>query len=562
MFTPVDTNKFIKLLEVTKYKPSSELKFLKDGFTKGFSIGYTGPTNRRDSAKNILFSVGDKYDLWSELMKEVSERRIAGPFKNIPYSNYIQSPIGLVPKTGGKTRLIFHLSYDFSEQVELGTLNKFTPKEICTVKYHDLDCAVRLCLKVSEVGLRRDGNPSVFMAKSDLMSAFRMIPICKEDWCWLTMKAEDPVEGGMRYFVDKCLPFGASISCSHFQRFSNALKFLVEYITGKNHHLVNYLDDFLFIENTRKECNSMVRSFLDLCEDIKLPVSLDKTEWACEKIVFLGILLDGKNLILAIPVEKRDRALRLLEYFSDKKKATVKQLQVLTGYLNFLTKAIFPGRAFTRRIYAKYSGAKNSNLKPFHHVRLDAEFKFDLEVWKTFLSKSVGKVVCRPMLDFSQLTNSEQLNFYSDATANPLLGYGTVWIFNQWEPGYIETYKPSIEYLELYALTAAVLTWGSRLRNRRVTIFCDNESVVAMVNSISSSCKNCMYLLRLLVLSGLVDNRRVFALHVRGKDDKLADSLSRLDLEKFWREAPVTMHRFPERTSALVWPASRIWTKI
>ena len=277
------------MLERADYQPTSELKFLKEGFTKGFSIGYTGPTKRSNTSRNIPFSVGDKFDMWEKIMKEVAAKRLAGPYNNIPFQNYIQSPIGLVPKAGGKTRLIFHLSYDFSESEQGGSLNRHTPKELCSVKYNDLDYAVRLCLKVSSEARRRNGSGTVYLAKSDLMSAFRMLPIIKEHWCWLVMKAEDPQSGGMRYFVDKYLPFGASISCSHFQRFSNALKFLVEYITGKKFHLVNYLDDFLFIETTSWDCNAMVRSFVTLCNDIRLPVSLDKTEWACEKIALCGL---------------------------------------------------------------------------------------------------------------------------------------------------------------------------------------------------------------------------------------------------------------------------------
>ena len=563
--TPIDGDKFINLLTKARYSPVSELRFLKQGFSRGFTIGYEGPTRRQDTARNIPFTVGNKFILWEKIMKKVGEKKFAGPFSKIPYTNYIQSPIGLVPKSGGKTRLIFYLSYNFIDDKEKhGSLNYFTPKELCTVNYHDLDVAVRYCLKTSGQagqGLRKP----IYLAKSDLMSAFRMIPIAKEHWCWMVLKAEDPRTGRVMYFVDKCLPFGASISCSHFQRFSNAIKFLIEYITGKTLQVVNYLDDFLFIETSAATCNAMVRSFLDLCKNINLPVSLDKTEWACEKLVFLGILLDGKNLVFSIPVDKRDRAIRLLNYFTNKKKATVKQLQFLTGYLNFLTKAIFPGRAFTRRMYAKYSGAK-ALLKPYHHVRLDAEFKFDCEVWRIFLSKSVDSVVCRPMLDLSEAVTAQTRQFYSDASANPNLGYGAVfdnqWLFNQWEPGFVETFNPSIEYLELFALTAAVLTWGYQLKNRRIIVFCDNASVVSMVNSTSSTCKNCMHLIRLLVLSGLVDNRRVFARHVRGLDNKLADSLSRLDFSRFWREAPHSMSKLPDKTSPMVWPASKIWNKI
>ena len=49
----------------------------------------------------------------TKLVKKVNLGRYAGPFLNIPFKNYVQSPVGLVPKAGNKTRLIFHLSYDF-----------------------------------------------------------------------------------------------------------------------------------------------------------------------------------------------------------------------------------------------------------------------------------------------------------------------------------------------------------------------------------------------------------------------------------------------------------------
>ena len=127
--------------------------------------------------------------------------------------------------------------------------------------------------------------------------------------------------------------------------------------------------------------------------------------------MFLGIMLDGNSLILSIPMEKRVKALKMLNNLVNKRSCTVKQLQELTGYLNFLTKAIHPGRAFTRRIYAKYEhclqphGPSEFRLRHYHHVRLDQEFRFDCEVWRIFLNKAVDKVVCRPMIDLSSGKN-------------------------------------------------------------------------------------------------------------------------------------------------------------
>ena len=90
------------------------------------------------------------------------------------------------------------------------------------------------------------------------------------------------------------------------------------------------------------------RTVLLLCQELRLPVATEKTVWGSTMIVFLGILLDRRRMILCVPLEKQEKALKLLNDLSGKKKIKIKNLQVLTGYLNFLTKVIVPGRTFTR----------------------------------------------------------------------------------------------------------------------------------------------------------------------------------------------------------------------
>ena len=124
----------------------TKAKFLIKGFRKGFSMHYEGPTDRRDLSDNIPLTVGTKIELWNKVIKEVRARRYAGPYDDIPYENFIQSPIGLVPKQGNQTRLIFHLSYDFGPENRQASFNHHTPKDLCKVKYNDLDFAVRACL--------------------------------------------------------------------------------------------------------------------------------------------------------------------------------------------------------------------------------------------------------------------------------------------------------------------------------------------------------------------------------------------------------------------------------
>ena len=77
-------------------------------------------------------------------MKEVKACRFVGPFESSPFENYIQSPLGLVPKGENDTRLIFHLSHPRGGTPQ--SVNACTPKELCTVKYNDFNEAIKMCL--------------------------------------------------------------------------------------------------------------------------------------------------------------------------------------------------------------------------------------------------------------------------------------------------------------------------------------------------------------------------------------------------------------------------------
>ena len=102
-----------------------------------------------------------------------------------------------------------------------------------------------------------------------------------------------------------------------------------------------------------------------------------------------------------------------------------------------------------------------------------------------------------------------------------------------WDDEFLDEMDPSIEYLELYALTVGVKLWLKFFRNSRLVLFCDNQSVVHMVNNQSSKCKNCIILIRIIVLESLIQNSRVFVWHVKGLDNKFLDYLSRGKLQKF-----------------------------
>ena len=140
--SPVDADVFEDLLVKHGYD-SYETAFIAEGFCHGFDLGFRGKiAGVRHTVPNLKLRVGNETILWNKVMKEVMLGRYTGPYDEVPYEEFIQSPIGLVPKDQGKdTRLIFHLSYPRSGGE---SINSATPVEFCMVKYPDFGDVIRM----------------------------------------------------------------------------------------------------------------------------------------------------------------------------------------------------------------------------------------------------------------------------------------------------------------------------------------------------------------------------------------------------------------------------------
>ena len=365
-------------------------------------------------------------------------------------------------------------------------------------------------------------------------------------------------------FVDKCLPFGASISCAIFQDFSDSVAAIFVHRTGQQ--TVNYLDDYFFAAALRSLLNGQIEEFLQICSLINFPISLEKTVWASQVIIFLGFLIDLRTRMVSIPADKVDRATKLIRSILGKtnKKMTVHQMQKLCGFLNHLCRCIVPGRAFTRRLYA-YTGGR---LLPHHHIKVNTEIRQDLTVWLKFLENPA--IYCRPFIDYTNLWTAQELDWYTDASKNTRLGFGGIfdrdWFYQKWgEDGneqFIEQADPSIGFLELYAVTVSVVLWLDKVKNTRIKLFCDNDGVVKMINKGSTSKKDCMVLIRIITLKSLECNTRIYAKHVKTDDNKLADALSRMQMTRFDKElklAGKTINNTKSEIPQELWPIWKIW---
>ena len=140
------------------------------------------------------------------------------------------------------------------------------------------------------------------------------------------------------------------------------------------------------------------------------------------------------------------------------------------------------------------------NLQPHHHMAITHEHRMDLLVWKKFLE--FPNIFCRSFLKIRTLT-AEDVCLYSDASRNFELAFGAYcgseWTWGQWNLQFMQENEPSIEFLELFGVAVGVLNWIKFFANKKIALFCDNIAVVHMINNMTSGCKQCMALLRLIV---------------------------------------------------------------
>ena len=270
--------------------------------------------------------------------------------------------------------------------------------------------------------------------------------------------------------------------------------------------------------------------------------------------------------MVSIPQDKIQKAIKQIDRIlqNKKRKMTVGAIQKLCGLLNFICRAIYPGRPFLMRLYNSLAGFKQKELKQHHHVRLVIDTIQDLMVWKMFLG--TPNAYCRPFMDFDSYLDAEILDWYTDEAKCQGKGYrghhGQEWFQGVWESHVLELLDPSIEYLELYAVAISILLWADNYRNKRIILFCDNESIVYMINRQSSKCKNCMVLIRMITFQGLISNTRIYARHIKTTENGRADALSRNKEARFFslsRDSNVEPDKFPQRIPEILSDISRIW---
>ena len=487
-----------------RHKVDSVINGLKFGFDIGFRgvFTVTAPKNNSSAMKN-------SGAVSEAVYKEIQRGHTAGPFSKPPFTHNHISPIGAVSKPDGSARLIMDLSQPHGKSI-----NEFISKDEYPTNYVHFDLATDLVYTMGR---------GCLLSKVDIKHAYRLLPVRPQDWpllvyCW---------EG--LYFVDLKLPFGSRSSSSIFTSFADLVCWILT--TKVKLVIIHYSDDYLLVSVADMvRAKNDLRDLLATFDYLEIPVATDKLIGPATEVVYLGITINTNTFIISIPDDKIDEVLSVLPKWCSRRTCKKSELLSLLGKLNFFATVVRAGRLFVRRLIDLSTTVKQNH----HHVTLNSEARSDIHWWCEFLPKwNRCSIVPNPLK-----IRSSDIKLFTDAAKTIGLGaiYGNAWIQAKWPKDFVDL---DIDFKELFAIFAAVITWGKQWAGRRVVVVTDNKPITQIWDSGSTPAPKLMSLVRRLFLFAANNNFSMSFKHILGHYNEVADALSRFQVDRFKSLAPL-----------------------
>ena len=511
--------------------------FLHRGITFGFRIGVDKSVPLEPPPDNLPSAAANPQAVTSLLQTDIEMGRLIAIEQPAAATDEVRcNPIGVIPKSHqpGKFRLIVNLSAPPGASV-----NDAISANLSTLHYIKVSQAAALIAKC---------GPGALIAKLDLHSAYRRVPVHPEDQHLLGLRWEGTV------YIDRALPFGLRSAPKIFTAVADGLAWALSCEGVRNQ--LHYLDDFLFWSAAgSSECAEFLATAIRVCHTLGLPSAPEKTAGPTTTLTFLGIEIDTVQQQLRLPAEKLQRLRQILALWASKKWPTKLELQSLLGHLSHAASVVRPGRIFTRNITEDMKRPRD----PLQRTRLTAGARADLAWWRLFVSDWNG-------VDFFPGANPHLPSPTVTSDASGSWGCGAFlqgnwqWFQIQWP----RSWEPlNIAVKELLPIVASAAVWGTNWAGRSVIFHCDNMAVVYALNARSAHDPNLSHLLGILFFFEAHFRFEHRACHIAGRDNLAADALSRNDADSFFSllpQAPRTPTRIPPTLWELLFNLSLRWT--
>ena len=467
----------------------------------GWPIGYVRDTLPSFTFRTHRGALAYPDSVSQYLTSELKLGRVAGPFRSVPFTDgFVISPLNTVEKRdSSERRVIVDLSWPCGSSVNDGILRDSFLGVPIDLHYPTIDRIVEAIVASGQ---------GCLLYKRDLKKAYRQFPVDPRDYHLLGYLWQND------FYFDAVLTMGLRSAAMACQRVTTAVSWIC---SQRGQPVFNYLDDFIGVALPSTAAIAF-GDLGDLLFSLGLIESTDKASPPSTRMVCLGVELDTNALTLSVSRERLDELECLLAHWLTKRTTTKSALQSLVGKLVFVSKCVRQSRVFISRILSLLRTIKFNH----HHVNLNAEFRKDIRWWCRFLRSYNGV----SMINTASWSLPGEV-FTTDACLTGCGGLCDDKYFHSVFPDFILSQHLDINCLELLTIIIALKLWGPRWKGLRLTVRCDNEVAVTVLNT--GRCRNPFLnsCLREICYLSVSFEFEVRAVHLPGGENSAADTLSR-----------------------------------
>jgi hypothetical protein len=365
-------------------------------------MGVHRPITRTYTPPNHKSALDNAPAIDRHIAKEISERRISGPFEEKELERRIgyfrTSPLGAIPKGTDDVRVIQDLS--FGDEDHPSVNDEINPK-LFESEWSSFGEAV---IVTTEASPRAQG------ATMDVDAAFRRCPVRPDQQKYFVIQWRG------KFYIDHCVAFGGASACGVFGRVADAFAAICR--RRGYGPLLKWVDDFAFIREAQGTSSSTghPQFSYELDEIVALGTYLGwpwKESKTCPfdgVFKYLGFWWSLPDRTVSIPAEKCAKYLDRLAKWSVDATFSRKEAEQAHGTLVHCSLAVPDGRSHLVAISRFASSFEGTSRFARRHP--SPTVISDIEYWREQLSQSFcGSNLQRP----PSLVSTE---FYVDASTS------------------------------------------------------------------------------------------------------------------------------------------------
>lgn len=510
MFDPLDTpattsplhaDAWLRLLQ--NYPEPSLRDNILGMIHHGAKLGYDGPLLRiarpASAVRNLPMNQAELSHVRRSIQTRVAKNQTRA-VSATESKSVVFSPIGAVPKQGGKFRTINHLSWPRGGSA---------PSVNGGINVSDIPMAYESLSDVyNDVRQAHALSERVELWKADLTDAFYHVVAASKDVRLLGFHLD-----GAEY-LDLTLNFGGRSSPFLFNLVAKALHWICESLGMRLNH---YLDDSFGVcpLGQGERCLELFRA---VSSTLGVAVSPSKTV-SGSQLEVLGVLVDCERARAWISDEKRARIIMDIDNILSAQTVPTTRLQSTAGSLVFVTRVCPAGRAFLRRVF----DAMSDGAGPWS--TMSSPLREEFHWWRARLVSWDGCTLLSHTLPATEVWTDAASTVGLGGHLGPKSACTEVFAL----PIPARHQGKDIMFLEALALLTALRRWEDALRDRMVTCFVDNTVLASAIRS--GSCRHgpTQVIIREIFGLAMAAHMTLVPSWVASAENDLADAMSRFD---------------------------------